>query len=68
MAERGRIDGDQDRDQFAAYVAELTAELAMGARRHRLEALAYLLEIAQLEAKSASRQGPPDAAAKIAHA
>jgi hypothetical protein len=40
----------------AAYIADITTELAGLARRSRLEILAYLLEIAQLEAANASRR------------
>ena len=49
----------QDRDEFAAYVAELTNELAGVARQHRLDALGYLLDMARLEAENATR--PPKA-------
>lgn len=50
MADRSDGDGARDRDEFAAYVAELSGELAASARRYRLDALAYLLEMASLEA------------------
>ena len=51
MADRSDGGEDaQDRDEFAAYVAELSGELAASARRLRLDALAYLLEMASLEA------------------
>lgn len=43
----------------AAYIAELTAELAKLARESRLEILAYLLDIAQLEAASIVRRRLP---------
>ena len=48
-------EGADDREQFAAYVAELTGELAALARRHRLDALSYLLEVAQLEARNTAQ-------------
>jgi hypothetical protein len=38
--------------EAAAYVAELTADLARIARQHRLDALCYLLEMARMEAQS----------------
>jgi hypothetical protein len=45
----------EDRDQVAAYVAEMTGELALIARRHGFDALGFLLEMAQLEAEHAKR-------------
>lgn len=68
MAERIPGDGTEDRNQFAAYVAELASELAATARRYRLDALGYLLDMAQLEAKNTAE--PPKTSggkAKIAH-
>ncbi len=50
MADRSDGEGARDRDEFAAYVAEISGELAVNARRFRLDALAYLLEMASLEA------------------
>jgi len=40
-----------DRVQAAAYVAGLTAELGSLVRRHRLDTLGYLLDMARLEAE-----------------
>ena len=40
-----------DRVQAAAYAAALTGELATLVRRHRLDTLAYLLDIARLKAE-----------------
>jgi hypothetical protein len=51
--EAGR--GPGDRTAAAKYVAELSAELANLARRHGLDALSYILDMARLEAESASR-------------
>ena len=50
-----------DRQQVAAYVASMTAELAVLARRHRLDTLGYLLEMTRLEAEAAG-QGVDDLA------
>jgi len=47
-----------DSTEFAAYVAALTTELSKLARSHRMPTLAYLLEMAGLEARSASREDP----------
>ena len=44
-----------DRAAAAAYVAELSSELAAIARRHGLDTLSYILDIARLEAESASQ-------------
>lgn len=44
-----------DRASAANYVADLTAELATLARRHGLDALGFILDMARLEAESASR-------------
>jgi len=52
---------DQDNDEAryrieaAAYIAELTADLAAMARRHGLDSLGYILEMAKLEAENATR-------------
>jgi hypothetical protein len=39
----------------AAYVAELSADLATIARRHGLDTLGYILDMARLEAENATR-------------
>ena len=43
------------RIEAAAYVAEMTADLARMARKHGLDALGFILEMAQLEAENATR-------------
>ena len=45
----------EDPAAAAAYVAELTADLASIARRHGLDALGYILDMARLEAQNATR-------------
>jgi hypothetical protein len=45
-----------DRQQAAAYVAALTGELAGLVRRHRLDTLGYILDLARLEAEEAVQQ------------
>jgi hypothetical protein len=42
--------------EAAAYVADITADLARMARRNGLDALGYLLDMARLEARSAMGQ------------
>ena len=41
-----------DRTAAAKYVAELSAELANLARRHGLDALGYILDMARLEPRT----------------
>lgn len=45
--------GDMSAAEAAQYIAEFTAELAYLARRTRLDLLAYLLDMARLEAARA---------------
>jgi hypothetical protein len=40
----------------AAYVAQLSADLAEIARRHGLDALGFILDMAQLEAENVARR------------
>jgi hypothetical protein len=58
-----------EREAFAAHAADVTGELALGARQHGLEALGYLLEMSHMEAKSAARslQAAGGKKPKIAH-
>ncbi len=44
-----------ERESAAAYVAELSGDLSALARRHGLDALSYLLDMARLEAETVSR-------------
>lgn len=50
---------DHVRAETAAYIATLSGELALMARRHGLDALGYLLEMAKLEAENATRANDP---------
>ena len=59
MANLFGVDAGRDRDEVAAYMAELTGELALVARRHGFDTLAYLLEMARLEAESTARRPKP---------
>jgi hypothetical protein len=45
-------DDDRDAAQAAAYVAELAGDLAVIAKRHRLDTLGYILDMAKLEAET----------------
>ena len=45
-----------DREHAATYVASLTGELAKLVRRHRLNTLSYLLDLARLEAEELVQQ------------
>jgi hypothetical protein len=44
-----------DQTEVASYVATMSDGLAVMARRHGLETLGYLLEMAQLEAENINR-------------
>jgi hypothetical protein len=59
----GKLLGDPpaDRDGAAAYIATLTGELARLARKFGYETLAYILDMARMEAESVGR--PDDRAA-----
>ena len=46
----GEPPGDGGPDEAAAYIAQNLADLARLARRHRLDMLVRLLEMAQMEA------------------
>lgn len=48
-------DGEGGPDEAVAFIAETVAELAKLAERHRLEVLAHLLGMAQLEAEERLR-------------
>jgi hypothetical protein len=45
-------DAAEDRSAAAVYIASMSSELAGLARRHGLDALGYLLDMARLEADS----------------
>jgi hypothetical protein len=47
--------GDGGPDEAAAFIAEIAADLAKLARRHRLGMLVRLLEMAQMEAEERVR-------------
>jgi hypothetical protein len=54
----GRRGGDGGRYEAAGYLAGAIADLALIARRHRLDLLAYLLDMAHLETEEILRLGP----------
>ena len=45
----------KERQAAAVYVAELSRDLALIARRHGLDTVGFILEMARLEAESANR-------------
>ena len=47
--------GDGGRDEAAHYLAAAVADLGLIARRHGLDTLGYLLDMAQLEAEEIVR-------------
>jgi hypothetical protein len=47
--------------EAAAYIAEISSDLAQIARRHGFDALGFILDMARLEADALSeRDGPAD--------
>ena len=44
-----------DREAVAAYVAAMSADLSAIARRHHLDTLGYLLDMARLEAENTAQ-------------
>jgi hypothetical protein len=46
--------GNSDQAAVAAYVAALSCDLAVLARRHNLDTLGYLLDMVRVEAEGAS--------------
>ncbi len=55
MADQSRTGGAADRTAEASYVATLSADLSVMARRSGLDTLGYLLEIVRLEAENLAR-------------
>jgi hypothetical protein len=58
MTEAGPEDGKTRPEEVAAYIAVLTAEMVRLARKHKLQELAYLLDLARLEAAERSPRAP----------
>lgn len=61
MTENGSEGGESRPEEVAAYIGALTAEMVRLARKHKLTELAYLLDVARLEALQQSqtrRRGP----------
>jgi hypothetical protein len=54
MAERGSEEGKARPEEIAAYIAVMTTEMVRMARKHNLGTLAYLLEVARMEAADRS--------------
>jgi hypothetical protein len=55
MVDRSKSQGASNRAAAADYVATVASELAQIARRHGLDALGYILDMARLEAENAAR-------------
>jgi hypothetical protein len=55
MMEHSHAKGFIDSAAAAAYIAELSSDLAQIARRHGLDALGFILDMARLEAEALSR-------------
>jgi hypothetical protein len=51
----GEADGPQSLRATTLYIGRMSGELARLARRHHLEPLAYILEMARLEAEQTAK-------------
>jgi hypothetical protein len=58
MGSNGSAPEMADAPEAALYIASLADELARLAKRHDLEALAYILNMARLEADEVSKRRP----------
>ncbi len=54
MTENSPANGVIDSAAVAAYIAEMSSDLAQIARRHGLDALGFILDMARLEAEALS--------------
>jgi hypothetical protein len=54
MADEGRESSKTRPEQVAVYIAVLTTEMVQLARSHKLSELAYLLDLARMEAMQRS--------------
>jgi hypothetical protein len=61
----GAVDEPQSPCAAAQYIATLTSELAQIARRHRLDGLAYILDMAHMEAEQVGK-GSSEAGERLA--
>jgi hypothetical protein len=59
MTETPPISVDERRVAAASYIADLTGGLALEARRHGLNTLSYLLDMAKLEAENVKNGHSP---------
>ncbi len=66
MTETGSEGGKARPEEVAAYIAVMTAEMVRLARKHNLEALGYLLDVARMEALEQSGKGSEGGAQRIA--
>jgi hypothetical protein len=66
MSEAGPGDGKTRPEEVAAYIAVLTAEMVRLASKHKLHELAYLLDLARLEAVDRSPRHPEKETQRIA--
>lgn len=55
MTDTSHVPNRVDPTAAAAYIADLSSDLALIARRNGLEALSFILDMARLEAEAASR-------------
>lgn len=59
MTEKGSREAETRPEEVAAYIAVMTKEMGRLARKHNLQALGYLLDLAGLEASERSDSTAP---------
>jgi hypothetical protein len=59
MTETAPISVDERRAAAASYIANMTAGLALEARRHGLNTLGFLLDMAKMEAENEKNRHAP---------
>ncbi len=58
LAQQAKRPASDEQAEAASYVAALAADLAVIARRHGLDTLGHILEMARLEAENISGSAP----------
>lgn len=66
MTETGSGEDKARPEEVAAYIAVMTAEMVRLARKHNLQTLAHLLEMARMEALEGAGKGPASESKRIA--
>jgi hypothetical protein len=59
MPQQSHIKDHISAGEAAAYIAEISSDLAQIARRHGFDALAFILDMARLEAETLTERDSP---------